>query len=231
MSKRILSATLALAVVLTLAGCSNGTTTSAEPSATTSAAPSTRSTVDASAPAASSPSVDEHNAVDVMFVTMMIPHHQGAIEMSDVALTQASTQPVKDLAGRIKAAQGPEIEQMQGWLADWAAAMPMASTAEDMGHGMGHGATPETSGTVDDFGMGGMMNMSEADMAALRAATGVAFDKLFLQLMIAHHQGAIDMADVEIAQGLNPQALALAAAIKTSQTAEIAEMQQLMSTL
>ena len=62
-----------------------------------------------------------------MFVTMMIPHHQGAIEMSDLALSQASTAPVKDLAARIKAAQGPEIELMQGWLDQWGAAMPMAT--------------------------------------------------------------------------------------------------------
>jgi uncharacterized protein (DUF305 family) len=87
------------------------------------------------------------------------------------------------------------------------------------------------SGPADEFGMGGMMTMSEAGMTALRAATGVEFDTLFLQQMIAHHQGAVDMADVETAQGQNPDALALAQSIATGQTAEIVEIQKLLAAL
>ena len=67
--------------------------------------------------------------------------------------------------------------------------------------------------------------------AQLTAATGAAFDRLFLQLMITHHQGAVQMADTELSQGSNPNAQALAASIKTSQTQEIATMQQLLQTL
>ncbi|WP_395729871.1 DUF305 domain-containing protein [Nakamurella sp.] len=224
MFKRVPGAILALTLGLTLAACGGQTQPDTDHSST--------GTAGAAAPPASASA--SHNAVDVVFATMMIPHHQGAIEMSDLALAQASTPQVKDLAGRIKAAQGPEIEQMQGWLTEWDAAMPLTSTGaagQDMGHGMdmGHGS-PSSSGAPgsiddsDDFGMGAMMSMSEADMTELRSATGVAFDKLFLQQMIAHHQGAIDMAGVETARGENPQALALAAAITSSQTAEIAQM-------
>ena len=72
--------------------------------------------------------------------------------------------------------------------------------------------------------------MSDTQMQQLTDATGADFDRLFLQLMIMHHQGAIEMADTEIAQGSNPAALALAESIKTSQTAEITEMQQLLAT-
>ncbi len=228
MTTRVPGAALALILALTLAACggtNSSSTNSSGPSSIPAATAADSSTADRAA----------HNAVDVMFVTMMIPHHQGAIEMSDVALAQASTQQVKDLAARIKAAQGPEIEQMQSWLSAWGAEMPSATT--DAGHDMGHGmmsdapsSTTSPSGT-DDFGMGDMMSMSEADMAALRSATGVEFDKLFLQQMISHHQGAIDMAEVEIARGENADVLALAASIKTGQTAEIAEMQQLLATL
>ena len=73
--------------------------------------------------------------------------------------------------------------------------------------------------------------MSDAQMQELNAATGADFDRLFLQLMIVHHEGAIEMSDTEIAQGSNLAALALAESIKTSQTAEIAEMQQLLQTM
>lgn len=236
MNKRILAAAFALALGLTLTACGGSTTTSGatrtSPGTSAASSGSTPSAADSDGTAVAA---GRHNAVDVMFLTMMIPHHQGAIEMSELALTQASAPQVKDLAGRIKAAQGPEIEQMQGWLDAWGATMPMDGTDQpDMGHGMDHGApastdAPGSTGDGDDFGMGAMMSMSESDMAALRAATGVEFDRLFLQQMIAHHQGAIDMAGVETARGENPQALALAAAIATGQAAEITEMQQLLA--
>jgi len=233
MTKRVLGAAFALALTLGLTACGSSSTGAA--TSTSSSSTTTNTTTSGSAAADST----DHNAVDVMFATMMIPHHEGAIEMSELALAQASTQPVKDLATRIKAAQGPEIEQMQGWLVAWNAAMPMtsATTAPDSGmggHDMGSmGGTEQTtaSPSVDDFGMGQMMQMSDGDMDALRAATGVEFDKLFLQQMIAHHQGAIEMAEVEIGRGQNPATLALAESIKSGQTAEIAQMQQMLAAL
>jgi uncharacterized protein (DUF305 family) len=187
------------------------------------------------APAASA----EHNAADLAFAQQMIVHHQGAVEMAELALNRAADQQVKDLAARIKAAQAPEIEQMTGWLTLWGATMPgstaASTTADGMG-GMDHGGMSGTdtsgetsSGASSGMAMPGMM--SDTQMQQLTAATGADFDRLFLQLMIMHHQGAVEMADTEIAQGSNPAALALAESIKTSQTAEIAEMQQLLQTL
>ena len=187
-----------------------------------------------SAPAASA----DHNAADVAFAQQMIVHHQGAIEMADLASSRAANQQVKDLAARIKAAQAPEIEQMTGWLTLWGAAMTTSAAASSSDDGMGgmdHGGMSGmgkegemSSGARSGMAMPGMM--SDTQMQQLTAATGAEFDRLFLQLMIMHHQGAIEMADTEIAQGSNPAALALAESIKTSQTAEITEMQQLLAT-
>jgi len=181
--------------------------------------------------AAPSTADGRHNAADVAFAQQMILHHQGAIEMADLAPSRAASQQVKDLAVRIKAAQGPEIQQMQGWLTTWAAAMPSstaASNSDGMG-GMGSQGQMTSDGVASTMSTPGMM--SDADMPQLTAASGTEFDRLFLQQMIMHHQGALEMADTELAQGSNTAALALARSIKTSQTAEITEMQQMLQTL
>jgi uncharacterized protein (DUF305 family) len=238
------AAALAAALTFTLAACGGGgstaTSTSAAASSTSAAGASATSTPSAmmtspmmsgsvsammSPPAASA----DHNAADLVFAQQMIVHHQGAVEMADLAPTRAASQEVKDLAVRIKAAQGPEIEQMQSWLATWGAAMPTAASVTDDGMGgMDHGGMSGM-GKEGDMDMPGMM--SGAQMQELTDATGSDFDRLFLELMIVHHQGAIEMSDTEIAEGSNPAALALAESITTSQTAEIAEMQQLLQTL
>ena len=248
------AAALAAALSLTLAACGGTTTTNTSSSSsaaatttTTSASSgSTTSTPGAMMPgsgsammsAAPSTADGQHNAADLAFAQQMIVHHQGAIEMADLAPSRAASQQVKDLAVRIKAAQGPEIEQMQGWLTTWAAAMPSstdASSSEDtngMGHstsGMGSQGQMTSGGATTTMSMPGMM--SDGDMQQLTAASGTEFDRLFLQQMIVHHQGALEMADTELAQGSNPAALALARSIKTSQTAEITEMQQMLQTL
>ena len=92
---------------------------------------------------AAPPAADaQHNAADLTFAQQMIVHHQGAIEMADLAPSRAASQQVKDLAARIKAAQGPEIEQLQGWLTIWAAAMPkstdVSSSDDERWHGPRH---------------------------------------------------------------------------------------------
>jgi uncharacterized protein (DUF305 family) len=244
------AAALAAALTLTLAACggTSGTATSTSAAAsTTSAGGSATSPPSAMmsgspmmsgsammAPAASA----EHNAADLAFAQQMIVHHQGAVEMAELAPSRAANQQVKDLAARIKAAQAPEIEQMTGWLTLWGAAMSTtsAATTDDGMGGMDHGgmsgmgtSVPMSAGGDSGMAMPGMM--SDAQMQQLTDATGADFDRLFLQLMIMHHQGAIEMSDTEIAQGSNPAALALAESIKTSQTAEITEMQQLLTTL
>lgn len=143
---------------------------------------------------------------DAMFLQMMIPHHEQAVEMSTLAETNSTNPEVLALAARIKAAQGPEIELMSKLLTD-------AGQAMMMDHSMGDN---------------GMMGMD--DMSALAAATGKEFDVLFLTGMIGHHEGAIDMTN-PVATSKNMDVKTLAKNIITSQTAEIAEMTKLLATL
>lgn len=166
----------------------------------------------AGSPAATgTPAAGPHNDADVMFAQAMIPHHQQAVAMSDMILAKDGIDTkVTDLATQIKAAQAPEIAQMSGWLAGW-----------------GENATPSM-GMDHDMG-GGMM--SQADMDALDQATGTDAARLFLTGMIAHHKGAIAMAQDEVANGENPEAIALAQKIIADQQAEIATMTQLLSQL
>ena len=155
--------------------------------------------------ASSAPTTAGHNAQDVMFAQMMIPHHQQAVVMAKQAATKASSPQVKQLAGQIEQAQGPEIQKMTGWLTTWGASQPSGSSMQ-MGDGM----------------------MSAHDMANLDKLSGKSFDQAFLQMMIKHHQGAITMAKTEQAQGSSADAKALADSIVTSQSAEITEMQKLL---
>lgn len=175
-------AATALAAALVLTGCAGG---------------------GASAPPAASSS-----SADVAFAQGMIPHHEQAIAMARLADGRAGA-PVRDLAARIEAAQGPEIAQLQGFLADRGA----APTADHGGHG---GMT----------GMTGMM--SDEQMADLGRASGAAFDRSFLEMMIAHHEGAVTMARAELDAGVDPRARELAQRIVDAQQAEIAEMRALL---
>ena len=210
MQTRRLSAALAvaLAAVVTLSACSSsGTETQA--SATTPAATTP------SAPAADS----AHNAADVAFAQSMIPHHQQAVEMSDMLLAKQGIDPqVVSLADAIKAAQAPEIEQMQGWLDQWG--VPRTTSSSTMPSMPGH----EMSGMSGGLGM-----MSEQDMAALQNANGVEASRLFLSQMIQHHQGAIAMAKTEIDSGQFPHAITLARSIVSSQQQEITTMQGMLA--
>ncbi len=155
-------------------------------------------------PALEQPSV-EHNEADVTFAQGMIPHHEQAIEMSEMALSQAARPEVKDLASRIRAAQEPEIAKMTRWLEDW-----------------GQPVQPEH-GEHPGAGM-----LSDAEMTQLRGASGPAFDRLFLEGMIRHHEGAVSMAQEELDKGQFPEAKELARDIIAAQRAEIAEMQRLL---
>ncbi|MET7304478.1 DUF305 domain-containing protein [Embleya sp. NPDC005575] len=145
------------------------------------------------------------NDADAMFAQMMIPHHEQAVEMAKEAPAKAANPEVKKLAAAIEQAQAPEIAQMKGWLAGWG--KPTAAPG-----GMSHGD--------------GMM--SDADMTRFKASTGAEFDRQFLTMMIAHHNGAITMAETELAKGTNPDARKLAEQIKTSQAAEVQHMRQLL---
>lgn len=156
-----------------------------------------------------------HNDADVTFAQEMIPHHQQAIEMAALAETRAESQEVKDLAADIEAAQDPEIDTMTGWLESWGEEVPK----EDMS-GMDHG-------DMSSEDMPGMM--SEDEMTDMEGASGAEFDQMFLTMMIEHHDGAIEMAQTEQADGEYPDAVELAGNIETAQTAEIQTMQDLLA--
>jgi uncharacterized protein (DUF305 family) len=192
-------ATLSLAAGLVLAGCGK------DDSGHGSMPGMGQSTANPSGAVTMSAPVD-HNDSDVEFASTMIPHHRQAVEMADLALKKASNGSVLQLATAIKGAQDPEIKEMSGWLTGWG--KPVPSTG--MGHSMGSGM------------------MTEQEMAELDTASGSVFDRLWVQLMIKHHQGAVAMAKTEQTAGESPKAIELAKKIETAQNAEIAAMQKLL---
>lgn len=159
-----------------------------------------------SAPSAAASSVASGNASDVLFAQMMIPHHEQAVEMAALAAPAGAGAQVQELADQIAAAQGPEIAQMTAMLDRWG--------ADPMTDHSGHA-------------MEGMV--SDADMDRLRSATGPQFDQLFLELMIAHHEGAIAMTKDPMANGADPELRTLLEDIVTAQTAEIEQMRALLA--
>lgn len=207
-----LGAAAALSVVL--AACGGGTG-SMDHSAMTSQS----STTSSSPSAGSAAAVDaEHDDQDVEFAQMMIVHHRGAIEMAGLATDRASSRQVEDLAATIAAAQQPEIEQMTSWLNTWGEPVGADDAMEGTDHSsMDHSSMPGT--------------MTEEQMTRLRNATGTEFDRVFLQMMIEHHTGAVQMARTEQQQGSNPRARELADSIVTSQNAEIEQMEQMLTAL
>ena len=152
----------------------------------------------------------DFNDADVMFAQMMIPHHEQAIELSDIALdpTVGAGEAVRALATQIKSAQDPEITTMKSLLAAW-------------------GESPAMDSSMDHSDMMSGM-LSPDDLAGLSALRGAEFDRAWLEAMIAHHEGAIEMAlDVQL-NGSNTAVKTLADAIVTGQEAEIETMQQLL---
>jgi uncharacterized protein (DUF305 family) len=168
--------------------------------------------------AGGSPSTAVYNQADVAFAQGMIPHHQQAVQMAELAPSRANDPQVKDLAAKIEAAQAPEIEQLTTWLTEWGVPLSSASDDGPDAHGGAHGSSAA--------GMPGMM--TDQDMTALEAASGDQFDRMFLEMMIRHHEGAVEMAATEQQQGQNPAAKALAQKINADQTVEIGQMRSLL---
>ncbi|MFB7253504.1 DUF305 domain-containing protein [Streptomyces nojiriensis] len=167
------------------------------------------STSPSGSPSASAPARQgDHNAADAAFAQGMIPHHRQAVEMAGLAAARAESAEVKKLAEEVKKAQDPEIKTLSGWLTSWGEQVPAT--------GEGHGGHT----------MSGMMTAEE--MTQLAASSGKAFDTAFLQLMVKHHEGAVAMARTEQADGAYRPAKDMAAAIITSQSAEIARMNALL---
>jgi uncharacterized protein (DUF305 family) len=193
MNRRVAATTaLTLTALLTLAGCASTGGGGME-----------------NMPGMDSSTSDQANVndADIMFTTMMIPHHEQAVEMSDMLLAKEGIAPdVVAIAEQIKAAQAPEIELMESWLDDWGTGM---GDMGDMGDGM----------------------MSDTDMQSLEDATGDAASRLFLEQMIEHHEGAIDMAQNEVDNGVNPDVIDLAQRIIQTQTTEIDTMKGMLESL
>jgi uncharacterized protein (DUF305 family) len=190
----------ALAAALLLASCSG------QASDARTAQPQTDQPVITGQPAG-------YNPDDVAFATNMIPHHQQAVELSALVPDRSTSTELIVLANQISAAQQPEINVMKVFLVQWTEGTGNPASS-DSGHA-GHGSTMQ--GMVD-----------AATIAKLESLNGAEFDKLWLESMISHHQGAIEMAKAELANGDNVDAKSLAANIVTTQEAEIGQMKQML---
>lgn len=203
--KLVLTAAAAVAV-LGLSACTGDE--SGTESETTAAVQTTASSESATSTSEVS---SQHSEADVMFAQMMLPHHEQAIEMSDIILAKDGVPAeVTTLAEEIKAAQGPEIAQLTEWLEQWGE--PMMPEGDHGGHDMSQ--------------MEGML--SEEDLQELSDAPGPEAADLFLEQMIAHHEGAVAMAEDEVEDGSYQPAIDMARTIIETQQAEIDEMQGLL---
>lgn len=152
----------------------------------------------------------DSNQADVEFVRGMIPHHEQAMEMASLAEERSENAEVKALASRIQQEQEPEVEEMNGFLEEWGEDAAMDG---EMSGGEG----------------GGMLD--EEQMQALESARGAEFDRLFLEGMIGHHEGAIAAAAEELEKGQSAKAMELANKIIEAQKSEISVMKDLLSKL
>ncbi|MGH3645218.1 MAG: DUF305 domain-containing protein [Mycobacterium sp.] len=201
----------AVAAALTVAGCTDtASDTSASPTVSSSTATSgSMPGMDhggSSASAAPSATRTDFNDADVMFLQMMYPHHAQAVDMAKLVPSRSQNQQVITLAQNIEKAQGPEMTQMTGLLASFGKPAP---STEMSGHDMP-----------------GMMSAEQ--MTNLTGLSGKAFDQVWLQMMIDHHSGAIDMSNTELRDGTNPDAKKLAQAIIANQQAEITQMRGML---
>lgn len=209
-----LTAAATVAATALLVGCGGSSDSPATDAASTAAQSTSVTSGSATGGEAAVPSGSE---ADIAFAQLMIPHHEQAVQMADMALNQATTAEVRQLAQQIKDAQDPEIQQMRGWLQAWGAPEQMAGV-----EGMDHGGMDMGGQSADGM-------MSDDDMTALMDAEAADFDRMWLEMMIGHHKGAIQMAETVRQQSQNADVTALADAIVSGQEAEIATMEQLLA--
>lgn len=157
---------------------------------------------------------EQFNEADVEYVSGMILHHEQAVEMSEILAEKDRVDADVDaLAQEIRTAQQSEVQEMESWLEAWG----HAEYDEHAEHGGGHG---------DHAGM-----MSEQDLEDLADAEGPEASRLFLEQMIVHHEGAVTSAQEHLEAGENPEALALSEDVIDDQSAEIEEMEQMLTDL
>ena len=170
-------------------------------------------------------STTEHNDADVAFASDMITHHAQALSMVDLTLDRPLDPEVQALAEDIRDAQGPEIETMADWLTTWGEKVP--ETMRDhanAGHDMG-----DMSEGMDDMGHDEMPGMMSADdMDALENASDDDFQDMWLEMMVEHHEGAVEMAEDEQQDGQFKDAVDLAGQIIAAQEEEIETMKGLL---
>jgi uncharacterized protein (DUF305 family) len=159
-------------------------------------------------PTPPAPAPTGFNETDVMFLQMMVPHHQQGIAIVRLAAERAGRPEVATLAAAIDSTQASEVEEMARWLQTWS----QPATAEPAAHAA-HGGMPGT---------------TEAEIAQLRAVTGAAFERAFLNMLIAHQDDAVQLARREVAGGINTPARDLARRIEVSRTAQISQMLALL---
>ncbi|MEU1439104.1 DUF305 domain-containing protein [Streptomyces sp. NPDC005786] len=202
------------AAVLTSAGCDAGSGDSGSKSRTQAAGsvvapgkPGEPARTLSPSEAVKEAGVDTPNSADVRYVQQMIQHHAQALELTGLVPAHSRSAAVRRLAERITAAQQPEIGAMEGWLTR-------------------HGR----SGQTGEHNHGAMPGMASAgQLKELGSAKGTAFDRLFLKLMITHHQGAITMATEVLSEGNNVQVEEMAGDVVAQQTTEIDRMRSLSS--
>lgn len=166
----------------------------------------------------------EHNDADVAFATDMIPHHAQALVMVDMTRGRELSSEMTTLVEGIRETQAPEIELMVDWLTEWGEDIPETSRDHvNAGHGGDHGGMD-----MDDMGdMPGMM--SDEDLDDLEESSDSAFEDMWLQMMIAHHEGAIEMAEAETESGQYRPTVELAEQIIDGQSAEITTMEEMLA--
>jgi uncharacterized protein (DUF305 family) len=154
---------------------------------------------------------NEFNATDVMFLQMLIPHHGQGQTIVRLAASRTGDERIKQLASAIDVTQADEIKTMAGWLTAWGQPLHADESAHEA-----HGGMPGT---------------SAEEIAVLEKATGVAFERAFLNMLIAHQDDAVQVARMETGGGINPQAVALAQRVDASRSAQVKQMLDLLKAL
>lgn len=158
-----------------------------------------------------------HNEADVAFATDMIPHHSQAQMMVDMTLGRDLDPRVRRLTEEIRTTQVAEIEKMADWLEDWGEPLPETPNSHTNAHGEGMKMHLDMPGA-----------MSPQELRKLDGTRGDAFQDMWLRMMIEHHEGAIEMAEVEQEDGAFEPAVKMADKIERTQTAQIEQMEELL---